>query len=101
MSIAQRELDNYELQQDFMQKYALVAELGHGATGFVLSAERIEDGLPVAVKFLYKTRIPVSSWKRDRAIGIVPLEVFLLKRINHPNIIRFLDVFEDSKVGLY
>ncbi|KAJ1330101.1 hypothetical protein BSLG_009733 [Batrachochytrium salamandrivorans] len=86
VSIAGRELTDYMMQEEFAERYSLLGELGHGATGFVVAAERIED-----------SRIPVSSWKRDRSIGFIPLEAFLLKRINHPNIIRFLDIYEDAK----
>ncbi|KAJ8324669.1 hypothetical protein QVD99_002689 [Batrachochytrium dendrobatidis] len=96
-SIAEIELSEYHLLPEFLERYSLIGELGHGATGFVMVAERIEDGEQVAVKFLYKNRIPVTSWKRDRSIGFIPLEAFLLRRISHPNVIQFLDIFEDAK----
>ncbi|KAI8926273.1 kinase-like domain-containing protein [Entophlyctis helioformis] len=97
LSIAERELASHQLLPAFTAKYSLGHELGHGATGFVVAGECLDDGEPVAIKFLYKNRIPLANWRRDRALGIVPLEVFILKRIEHPNIVRFYDVFEDSK----
>ena len=91
-------LGSYELLDDFGSKYLLLHELGSGASGFTVACQRIEDGLRVAVKFIYKSRLPIHMWKRDRKLGsVVPMEVFMLNRICHPNIIRFFEVFEDNK----
>ncbi|KAI8852652.1 kinase-like domain-containing protein [Chytridium lagenaria] len=68
-----------------------------GATGFVVTATRRADGLETAVKFILKDRIPPNGWKRDRGLGgVVPVEVFMLRRLEHPNIVRFLELFEDA-----
>lgn len=73
-------------------------ELGRGGTGFVMSATRKSDGADMAVKFMYKDRIPVEHWIRDRALGTVPREVFVLKRLKHKGIVAFDAYFEDEKV---
>ncbi|KAJ3106166.1 hypothetical protein HDU97_006983 [Phlyctochytrium planicorne] len=87
---------DYPLLPEFATKYTLMDLLGRGATAFVASALR-KDGVEVAVKFIYKDRIPVDGWKRDRPLGCtVPIEIFTLRRLEHPNIVRFLEVFEDS-----
>ncbi|KAJ3052821.1 hypothetical protein HK097_005583, partial [Rhizophlyctis rosea] len=90
-------LADHTLSPRFTAEYELTEELGAGATGFVCSARRKTDGVTVAVKFMYKDRIPVTSWLRDRQLGTVPLEVFILKRLNHPSIVKFLGYYEDTK----
>lgn len=85
-----------KLHPEFVKSYDLMKYLGCGTTAFVMLGRRIVDNRPVAVKFIYKDRIAVDCWTRDRQIGMVPREVFVLKRLNHPNIIEFFDCFEDS-----
>jgi serine/threonine protein kinase len=89
--------------------------LGLGSSGFVLPATRKTDHLDVAIKFIFKDRIPASDgWKKDRGLGkLVPTEVFILRRVSqqksqkswddggHPGIVKFLDVFEDGTVSLF
>ncbi|KAJ3044806.1 hypothetical protein HDV00_000683 [Rhizophlyctis rosea] len=87
----------HTLNPRFVSEYELTEELGAGATGFVCSAKGLSDGTKVAVKFMYKDRIPVTNWLRDRQLGTVPLEAFILKRLNHPNIVKFLGFYEDTK----
>lgn len=77
-------------------RYVLGEEIGAGATGFVLAATEIATGKPVTIKFILKERIPVTHWKRDRQMGTVPVEIFMLKRLQHPNIISFIEFFEDN-----
>ncbi|KAJ3417027.1 hypothetical protein HDV05_007509 [Chytridiales sp. JEL 0842] len=81
-----------------LSQYTPQQPLGMGASGFVLSGTRNSDGLEVAIKFMFKEWIsPVTGWKKDRGIGrLVPVEVFVLRRLNHENVVRFIDVFEDN-----
>ncbi|KAJ3163163.1 hypothetical protein HDU86_002332 [Geranomyces michiganensis] len=98
VSISEREFAADALHPRFVEKYAVKTELGAGATGFVCAATRREDNAQVAVKFMYKDRIPVTHWLRDRQLGgTVPLEIFILKRLDHPHVVKFLDFFEDKK----
>ena len=90
---------SFNLLPEFSAMYTLIEPLGEGGTAFVLSGIRILDRLSVAVKFIFKDKIPANGWKRDRGLGkIVPIEVFILRRLNHKNIVKFYDVFEDSTV---
>ncbi|KAI9324173.1 kinase-like domain-containing protein, partial [Zopfochytrium polystomum] len=78
----------------FVERYKLGECLGSGGFGFVCSAfSKLNE--EVAVKFILKEKVPNGSWTRDETLGIVPKEIYLLKHLNHPNIIRFLDAFED------
>ncbi|KAI8610756.1 kinase-like domain-containing protein [Chytriomyces sp. MP71] len=82
-----------------LQSYFLHHPLGEGATGFVVAGTRNSDLAEVAVKFMFKDRVPMAQggWKRDFELGcVVPMEVFVMRRLEHDNIVRFYEVFEDS-----
>ncbi|KAJ1551360.1 hypothetical protein HK096_000700, partial [Nowakowskiella sp. JEL0078] len=97
MSVSQANLEGHELSKEFEEKYTLEEEIGVGGTAFVMSAIRNDNGTVVAVKFMFKDRIAITNWKRDRTLGTVPMEIFILKRLEHDNVIKFLDAYEDSK----
>ncbi|KAJ3197605.1 hypothetical protein HDU67_003695, partial [Dinochytrium kinnereticum] len=80
---------------EFLRRYRLGACLGSGGFGFVCVATRIADGIEVAVKFILKEKVPRTNWVRDEVLGVVPMEVFVLRRIRHENIIRYVDYFDD------
>jgi hypothetical protein len=83
----------------FLSSYTLHDPLGVGATSFVLSATRFSNNLDVAVKFLFKDRIPAEGWKRDRGLRkIVPVEVFVMRRCEGRGIVKFYELFEDNTV---
>lgn len=91
---------------EFLEKYSLGKVLGHGACSIVCLAtlnnsnesQSNESDELFAVKFIQKDRIPISKWTRDRKLGgSVPLEISILSRIQHPNIIKFIEYFEDEK----
>ncbi|KAJ3234970.1 hypothetical protein HDU81_000989 [Chytriomyces hyalinus] len=82
-----------------LSQYTLHHPLGEGSTGFVVSGTRNLDRVQVAVKFMFKDRIPMGQggWKRDYELNcVVPMEVFIMRRLEHENIVQFYDVFEDS-----
>ncbi|KAI8615092.1 kinase-like domain-containing protein [Chytriomyces sp. MP71] len=74
----------------FLRKYSLVSQLGVGGFGFVCGAVNRNDNSPVAVKFILKNRV-VS------AVDGVPIELYLLKKFQHPAIIKYIESFEDEK----
>jgi len=88
---------NYNYNPEFSKKYRIKEEMGRGGFGLVFVAERISDGKEVAVKFIIKEKVPVSAWVKDPELGIVPREVFLLKNVDHPCIIKYLDCYSDRK----
>ncbi|KAJ3108439.1 hypothetical protein HDU97_001146 [Phlyctochytrium planicorne] len=85
-----------QLSHEFRSRYTLGACLGSGGFGFVCAATRIEDGVEVAVKFILREKVPRTAWVRDEILGVVPMEVFILRRIRHANIIQYLDYFHES-----
>jgi serine/threonine protein kinase len=77
-----------------------LALLGDGAFGYVFAAKLRHStayDAEVAVKFIDKASVPSRSWVNDDQYGYIPFEAHFLKQINHPNIIRFLDLYTDSK----
>ena len=86
----------HKLNAHFVSKYSLEDELGSGGYGFVMTAKHRSEGCEVAVKFIIKEKVPESGWMEDEVIGRLPTEVMLLSFIEHENIVKCLDLFEDS-----
>ncbi|EAU91647.2 CAMK/CAMKL/PASK protein kinase [Coprinopsis cinerea okayama7 len=87
--------EGHELESEFVEAYQLQDELGAGGYGFVMTAIDRYSGLEVAVKFIIKDKVPEHSWIHDPTFGKLPMEVVLLSFVNHDNIVKCLDVFED------
>ena len=79
-----------------LDDYSLNRELGIGASATVFLVSRKSDSMEFACKILKKTRIPLLSWTNDSKLGIVPMEVSILSKLNHPNIIDFKELLEDD-----
>ena len=84
---------DHRLRPDFVREYALDGELGKGGYGFVMAATHRRDGHEVAVKFITKLKIPPVSWSVDDCGRPVPKEARLLSQLDHPGIVKFLDLF--------
>ncbi|KAF6115400.1 PAS domain containing serine/threonine kinase [Phyllostomus discolor] len=80
----------------YSQKYSTLSPLGSGAFGFVWTALDREQNKEVVVKFIQKEKVLEEGWVRDADLGKVPLEIAILSRVRHPNIIKVLDVFENQ-----
>ncbi|ODV87800.1 hypothetical protein CANARDRAFT_193364 [[Candida] arabinofermentans NRRL YB-2248] len=80
--------------------FNVLKDLGQGAYGKVVVAEWIGDPhYKVVIKAIFKERILVDTWVRDRALGTIPSEIQIMNYINsdpHPNIMRIVDFFEDE-----
>ncbi|TDL24278.1 kinase-like protein [Rickenella mellea] len=61
-----------------------------------MSAIHRHEGHEVAVKFIIKSKIPEHSWAYDDDGNRIPLEAKMLSLVNHPGIIKFIDLFEDE-----
>lgn len=62
-----------------------------------MTAKNRKEGHEVAVKFIIKDKVPDYAWVNDERYGRLPTEVILLSSINHENIVKCLDIFEDAK----
>lgn len=96
-TVSARHLADHELHPRFASLYTIGDELGSGGFGFVVAARRNTDGLPVAVKFIFKKKVPAHGWVRDPKLGVIPMEAFVLKVVDHPGVVKFIDLFDDHQ----
>ncbi|KAL1916690.1 uncharacterized protein VTP21DRAFT_5394 [Calcarisporiella thermophila] len=80
-----------------VETYSVEGPLGSGGFGHVHAGRRRHDSQPVAIKSIVRERVPRGCWYDDPELGRVPVEVFVLKRVRHPAIVGFMDVFEDEQ----
>ncbi|TPX30285.1 ribonucleoside-diphosphate reductase [Synchytrium microbalum] len=81
-------------QTPLLLRYQICLLLGQGGFGQVYLGQRHADRQTVAIKCIYRKQI--CDWSRDPDLGVVPLEVFMIKNLSHPNIIEFVDYFNDD-----
>lgn len=86
----------HRLNALFVSQYLLGDELGAGGYGFVMTARHRVEGNEVAVKFIIKTKVPDHAWVDDGCGGSVPSEVMLLGGLDHPNIVKCFELYEDE-----
>lgn len=96
-TISAQQLQNHALNADFSAQYTLGQELGSGGYGFVVSALQHETGREVAVKFIFRHKVPANKWAHDPKLGIVPMEIYILRHVHHRNIIEYIDSFQDDR----
>ncbi|KAF9209813.1 hypothetical protein BGZ49_000534 [Haplosporangium sp. Z 27] len=97
LTVSARHLQNHTLQPEFLAEYSLGDELGSGGFGFVVSASRKSDNKEVAVKFIFRDKVPVHGWAKDPELGVIPMEIYVLRSVQHENIIGFLNAYQDYK----
>lgn len=93
-------LSQYEDDQvsgEYNKYYTSLKQIGKGAFGYVLLSWRHSDRLLVVTKFILKDKLPpqfmvIADDKKE-----IPMEVYLLSTLKHPNIVTVLDVFENEK----
>ncbi|KAJ3124358.1 hypothetical protein HK098_001182 [Nowakowskiella sp. JEL0407] len=92
-----RSKPKYQIPPSFSSKYALHDELGIGGYGYIFSAIRRKDSKEVAVKLLPKAHVSPSRWTVDPGLGLVPMELWVMKNVSHNGIIKFLDLVETEE----
>ncbi|KAK2509214.1 hypothetical protein MC885_020046 [Smutsia gigantea] len=80
----------------YSHKYSTLSPLGCGAFGFVWTALDKEENKEVVVKFIKKDKVLEDCWIEDPRLGRVTLEITILSKVEHANIIKVLDVFENQ-----
>lgn len=92
-------------------QYTLLEEIGVGGTGFCLKVRRRTDGAVLAAKLIAKNRLSKSSLIRTSSWGtvppgfrpdvdgllVVPLEAYVLRKVDHPGVCGFVDLFADRQ----
>ncbi|XP_013363515.1 PREDICTED: PAS domain-containing serine/threonine-protein kinase isoform X2 [Chinchilla lanigera] len=80
---------------EYSCKYSTQRPLGSGAFGFVWIAVDKEQNKEVVVKFIKKEKVLEDCWIEDSKLGKVTLEIAILSSVEHSNIIKVVDVFEN------
>ncbi|XP_043196452.1 PAS domain-containing serine/threonine-protein kinase-like [Amphibalanus amphitrite] len=90
--------DTEHCRGEYSRYYTTLRQIGMGAFGFVKLGYRNGDRLLVVTKFIRKDKVHADHWVDDPSLARrVPLEVSLLSMLNHPNIIRVLDVYDNAQ----
>ena len=96
-TVSYTHLQSHKLEPSFAARYVLQDELGSGGFGFVVSALRLKDGHEVAVKFILRAKVPRHGWVQDPELGLVPIEISILSRVDHDSIVKIEDYYQDEK----
>ena len=79
--------------------FFILQKMGEGAYGKVnLCLHKVKKYI-VVIKMIFKERILVDTWVRDRTLGTIPSEIQIMATLNkkpQENILRLLDFFEDD-----
>ncbi|CAD8124777.1 unnamed protein product [Paramecium sonneborni] len=90
-----RELQRCCIIDGFEQHYQLLQNIGTGSTAQVFLAENIEDHQQYAVKQIEKEQVT----GRNRILRSKTLleEIFMMRSLDHPNIMKLHQVYETEK----
>uniref|UniRef100_A0A183BLS8 Protein kinase domain-containing protein n=1 Tax=Globodera pallida TaxID=36090 RepID=A0A183BLS8_GLOPA len=90
--------NNEAVRGEYSKCYDTFQLIGNGAFGSVKLAAHKDTGLLAVSKFICKIKVLPESWVQSpkRANKMVPIEVHLLENLDHPNIVRVLNVFEND-----
>ncbi|NXI63780.1 PASK kinase, partial [Anseranas semipalmata] len=81
---------------EYAKKYDTLGLIGKGSFGFVWTARGKKDHQEAVVKFIWKERVLEDCWVDDPDVGRVTQEIAILLKLQHPSIIKVLDVFENE-----
>ncbi|NWI28866.1 PASK kinase, partial [Sula dactylatra] len=81
---------------EYAKNYNTLSLIGKGSFGFVWTARGKKDHQEVVVKFIWKERVLEDCWVDDPDLGRVTQEIAILLKLEHPSIIKVLDVFENE-----
>ncbi|CAM9305597.1 unnamed protein product, partial [Bubo scandiacus] len=81
---------------EYAKNYNTLSLIGKGSFGFVWTARGKKDHQEVIVKFIWKERVLEDCWVDDPDLGRVTQEIAVLLKLQHPSIIKVLDVFENE-----
>lgn len=91
MQESKAEEKNREKSRQSIRRYKIMEKLGEGAFSKVYKGVNIETGENVAVKVIQKYQLD----EKQRAS--VLKEVALMRKLDHPNIVKFLDFIENDQ----
>ncbi|KAM6357586.1 PAS domain-containing serine/threonine-protein kinase isoform 4-T4 [Alca torda] len=81
---------------EYAKNYNTLSLIGKGSFGFVWTAVGKKNHHQVVVKFIWKEKVLEDCWVDDPDLGRVTQEIAILLKLQHPSIIKVLDVFENE-----
>ncbi|NXK92039.1 PASK kinase, partial [Formicarius rufipectus] len=81
---------------EYAKNYSTLSLIGKGSFGFVWTARGKKNHQEAVVKFIWKERVLDDCWVDDPDLGRVTQEIAILMKLQHPSIIKVLDVFENE-----
>lgn len=89
--------EDEQISGEYCKNYTTLKQIGKGAYGWVKMAYRNNDRLLVISKFILKEKLCSTFMITTDDKKEIPMEIYLLKRVKHPNIVSVLDVYENEK----
>ncbi|XP_037909867.1 PAS domain-containing serine/threonine-protein kinase isoform X2 [Hermetia illucens] len=89
--------DEEQISGEFSKYYTTLRQIGKGAYGYVKLAYRNSDHLLVVAKFILKEKLCPQQMILTEDKKEIPMEIYLLTTLKHPNIVTVYDVFENEK----
>ncbi|OXB58644.1 hypothetical protein ASZ78_003611 [Callipepla squamata] len=81
---------------EYAKHFDTLSLIGKGSFGFVWTARNKKNHQEAVVKFIWKERVLEDCWVDDPDVGRVTQEIAILLKLQHPSIIKVLDVFENE-----
>jgi serine/threonine protein kinase len=91
--VKSKDIRKVKMINNFMQEYEVIKHLGHGSWGQVVQAKDIQTGIICAVKIIGKDRMNTNEGSKR----LLYQEVEVLQQLDHPCIVRVLDILEDDR----
>uniref|UniRef100_A0A182XZD5 Protein kinase domain-containing protein n=1 Tax=Anopheles stephensi TaxID=30069 RepID=A0A182XZD5_ANOST len=82
---------------EYNKHYTTIKQIGKGAYGYVKLSYRNTDRLLVISKFILKEKLCSNFMIATEDKKEIPMEIYLLTHVKHPNIVTVFDVFENEK----
>ncbi|KAL0585339.1 hypothetical protein ABG067_004871 [Albugo candida] len=81
--------------QKVVNKYVIKGDLGRGSFGRVKLCQNEQDGQLYAVKIMHKSFTQRMAGKEDSLQDALRREIAILKKLNHPNVVKLIEVIDD------
>ena len=89
--------DEEQTSGEYSKHYTTLKQIGKGAYGYVKMSYRNSDRLLVISKFILKEKLVPHFMIKNEENKEIPMEIYLLTHVMHPNIVSVYDVFENEK----
>ncbi|CAD5113121.1 DgyrCDS2311 [Dimorphilus gyrociliatus] len=89
--------NKFESDRKFNDNYEVLEQIGKGAFGYVFIARQLSTDAKVVVKKIKKEKVLRKGWIKTEKGFDLPLEIVILLKIRHNNIVHALEAYESEK----